>query len=346
MSDHQHANLLRKVTTASVTLAMVLIALKLAASITTNSVSMLASLIDSTMDLLASLVTLVAVRIALQPPDEDHRYGHGKAEPLAALAQATFITGSGVFLLVQALQRLIRPQPIDAIGWGVAVMVFSMVATLALIAFQRYVIAKTQSPAIKADASHYSMDFLVNASTIGVLILAGYGFNWLDPVFGAAVGIFVLYSAWKVGREALDHLMDREVLDGTEDRVAQIASSHPSVHAVDQIRTRLAGRTMIIQLYLYLDNRIDLDHAHRIGDEVCARLLRTFPDADVMIHEEPLSAWEPMRGPSPMRIKPLTTRRPRAGRCVTCRDLTVTDPRPSLWRRLPMPGRRRSQSRS
>lgn len=329
-----HAKLLRMVTTASVTLALTLIALKLAASITTNSVSMLASLIDSTMDLLASLVTLVAVRIALQPPDEDHRYGHGKAEPLAALAQATFIAGSGVFLLIEALQRLIRPQEVDAVNWGVAVMIFSMVATLALITFQRYVVVKTRSPAIKADASHYSMDFLVNASTIAVLILAGYGLNWIDPIFGALVGIFVLYSASKVGREALDHLMDREVLDGTEMRIAQIATAHPSVHAVDQIRTRLAGQTMIIQLYLYLDNHIDLNRAHQIGDEIEAKLLRTFPGADVMIHEEPLSAWEPGRGPSPTRIEPLTARRPRAGQCETCRDLT--DTRPSLWRRLPL----------
>ncbi|MFI9653644.1 cation diffusion facilitator family transporter [Guyparkeria sp. GHLCS8-2] len=328
-----HAKLLRMVTTASVTLALTLIALKLAATITTNSLSMLASLIDSTMDLLASLVTLVAVRVALQPPDEDHRYGHGKAEPLAALAQATFIAGSGVFLLIEALQRLIRPQEIDAVNWGVAVMIFSMVATLALITFQRYVIIKTRSPAIKADASHYSMDFLVNASTIAVLILAGYGLNWIDPIFGTLVGIFVLYSAWKVGREALDHLMDREVLDGTEMRIAQIATAHPSVHAVNQIRTRLAGQTMIIQLYLYLDNHIDLNRAHQIGDEIEAKLLRTFPGADVMIHEEPLSAWEPGRGPSPTRIEPLTARRPRAGQCETCRDLT--DTRPSLWRRLP-----------
>ncbi len=341
---NRHAKLLRRVTTASVTLALTLIALKLAASITTNSISMLASLIDSTMDLLASLVTLVAVRIALQPPDEDHRYGHGKAEPLAALAQATFIAGSGVFLMVEALNRLIRPQEIDAVGWGVAVMLFSMVATLALITFQRYVIIKTRSPAIKADASHYSMDFLVNASTIAVLILAGYGLNWLDPVFGAAVGVFVLYSAWKVGREALDHLMDREVLDGTENRVAQIVTAHSSVHAVDQIRTRLAGRTMIIQLYLYLDNHIDLNRAHQIGDEIEARLLRTFPGADVMIHEEPLSAWEPGRGPSPMRIEPLTERRPRAGRCETCRDLTET--RPGFWRRLAAWPRIRTGSRS
>jgi ferrous-iron efflux pump FieF len=327
-----HANLLRMATTASVTLAVTLIALKLAATITTNSVSMLASLIDSTMDLLASLVTLVAVRIALQPPDEDHRYGHGKAEPLAALAQATFIAGSGVFLMVEALNRLVRPQEIDAVDWGVAVMIFSMIATFGLIIFQRYVIHKTRSPAIKADASHYSMDFLVNASTIAVLILAGYGLTWIDPVFAVAVGSFVLYSAWKVGSEALDHLMDREILDGTEMRIAQIATSHPSVHAVDQIRTRLAGRTMIIQLYLYLDNHIDLNHAHRIGDEVSEKILRTYPGADIMIHEEPLSAWEPGKGPSPMHVQPLTARRPRAGQCETCRDLTET--RQSFWRRI------------
>ncbi len=281
------AKLLRYVTTASVAAAVLLIVLKLAASLTTNSISLMASLIDSTMDLLASLVTLIAVRIALQPPDEDHRFGHGKAEPLAALAQATFIAGSGVFLLVQALQRVIRPQQVDAVDWGVAVMVISMVVTASLVLFQRYVIRKTQSPAIRADATHYGMDFLVNGSTIVVLLLTTQGLPWVDPIFGALVGLFILYSATQVGRSALDQLMDRELLDGTEDAVRALAEAHPDVTAADRIRTRMAGRTMIVQLYIYLDARIDLTEAHRIGDEVVARILDTYPGADVLVHEEP-----------------------------------------------------------
>lgn len=281
------AHLLRRVTTASVTVAVVLIALKLAATLSTNAISLMASLIDSTMDLFASLVTLIAVRIALQPPDEDHRFGHGKAEPLAALAQATFIAGSGAFLFLEAIQRLIRPQPIDAADLGISVMLISMLATAGLVFFQRYVIRKTRSPAIKADAAHYTADFLINAATIAALWIAHQGIEWIDPIFGTIVGGFVLFSAWQVGRAALDQLMDREVLDGSESRIHDLATAHPSVHAADHIRTRMAGRTMIIQLYIYLDNHLDLANAHVIGDEVAANIQKGFPGADILIHEEP-----------------------------------------------------------
>lgn len=282
--------LLRRVTVASVAVAIILIVLKLVAAISTNAVSMMASLIDSTMDLFASLVTLFAVRIALQPPDEDHRFGHGKAEPLAALAQATFIAGSGVFLLLQAVQRLIRPQAIDTVDLGITVMVLSMVATGFLVLFQRYVIRVTQSPAIKADAAHYGSDFMVNAATIAALWLAHQGMHWVDPIFGATVGGFILFSAWFVGRKAMDQLMDREVLDGSEDRIHAIAVSHSRVQAADHIRTRMAGRIMIIQLYIYLQNDLDLAQAHVIGDEVSDLIQEKFPGADILIHEEPYTA--------------------------------------------------------
>ncbi len=284
--------LLRRVTLASVGVAILLITLKLVAVISTNAISMMASLIDSIMDLFASLVTLTAVRIALQPPDEDHRFGHGKAEPLAALAQATFIAGSGAFLLLEAVQRLIRPQTVETVDLGIAVMLLSMVATGFLVLFQRHVIRVTQSTAIQADAAHYGSDFLVNAATIAALWLAQQGVHWIDPIFGAAVGGFILFSAWIVGRKALDQLMDREVLDGSEARIHAIAVSHPRVEAADHIRTRMAGRTMIIQLYIYLQNDLDLAHAHVIGDEVAEKIQEIFPGADVLIHEEPSTAHD------------------------------------------------------
>jgi len=285
--SHREEQLLRQVTMASVGIAVMLIALKLIAVLSTNAISMMASLIDSTMDLFASLITLIAVRIALQPPDEDHRFGHGKAEPLAALAQATFIAGSGAFLLLQAVQRLIRPQSIETVDLGIAVMLVSMAATGFLLLFQRHVIRVTQSPAIKADAAHYGSDFLVNAATIAALWLAHGGMNWVDPVFGATVGGFILFSAWFVGRKAMDQLMDREVLDGSEAKIHDIALSHPRVKAADHIRTRMAGRTMIIQLYIYLQDDLNLARAHIIGDEVAALIQEKFPGADILIHEEP-----------------------------------------------------------
>ena len=284
---HREEKLLRQVTIASVSVAIMLIALKLVAAISTNAISMMASLIDSTMDLFASLVTLIAVRIALQPPDEDHRFGHGKAEPLAALAQATFIAGSGAFLLLEAVQRLIRPQSIETVDLGIAVMIVSMMATGVLLLFQRHVIRVTQSPAIKADATHYGSDFLVNAATIAALWLAHQGIHWIDPIFGASVGGFILVSAWLVGSKAMDQLMDREVLDGSEALIHSIAVGHPRVQAADHIRTRMAGRTMIIQLYIYLQNDLDLARAHVIGDQVSERIQEKFPGADILIHEEP-----------------------------------------------------------
>ncbi len=294
----REARLLRGVTMASVLVAILLIILKLIATISTNSISMMASLIDSTMDLFASLVTLFAVRIALQPPDDDHRFGHGKAEPLAALAQTMFIAGSGAFLFLEATQRLIRPQPLDTAGLGIAVMVISMLATASLLMFQRHVIKITQSPAIKADAAHYGSDFLVNAATIAALLLASQGMNWIDPVFGIAVGIFILWGAWHVGRHALDQLMDREVLDGSELKIHALAVGHPDVRAADHIRTRMAGRTMIIQLYIYLRRDLNLGEAHVIGDEVAARIQVLFPGADILIHEEPDHAPPPALKPN------------------------------------------------
>lgn len=289
----REAKLLRRVTTASVAVAILLILLKLTATLSTNAISMMASLIDSTMDLFASLVTLFAVRIALQPPDEDHRFGHGKAEPLAALAQATFIAGSGVFLFIQAAQRLLNPQPLETAGLGISVMLISMLATAGLLIFQRYVIAQTNSPAIKADAAHYGSDFVVNAATIAALWFTQQGAHWVDPLFGAAVGAFILFGAWRVGRAALDQLMDRELLDGTEEKIRGLALSHPAIQAVDHIRTRMAGRTPTIQLYVYLADDTALNTVHQIGDEVVEKIQEIFPEADILLHEEPMTAYKP-----------------------------------------------------
>jgi ferrous-iron efflux pump FieF len=290
MPHPDNARLLRLATLASVGTAIVLIATKLGASLFTNSVSVMASLLDSTMDLLASLVTLVAVRIALQPPDAEHRFGHGKAEPLAALAQATFIIGSGVFLMLHAVQRLLRPQPVEDIGVGVGVMIFSILATAVLLLFQRYVIRRTGSTAIHADALHYAADLLTNASIIAALLLTGIGWIGVDAVFALLIGGYIVYSAVGNARTALDQLMDREIDGDTDARVRNLALTHPAVREVCSIRTRRSGQTTFIQLYIHLDPDTALIDAHRIGDEVQAILADAFPGADIFLHEEPWSA--------------------------------------------------------
>ena len=192
LNPAQVGRLLRLATYASVATASLLIAGKLAAALMTGSVSVLASLVDSMMDVAASIINLLAVHYSLQPPDRDHRFGHGKAEPLAGLVQAAFIAGSAVFLILHAVERLLYPQPINDATVGVSVLVFAMIATGALLLFQRYVIRQTQSTAIRADALHYATDLLTNAVTIAALGLAMLGWPSADPVFAIGIAFYIL----------------------------------------------------------------------------------------------------------------------------------------------------------
>ncbi len=203
------ARLLKLASMASVATAGCLILVKLVAWYITGSVSLLASLIDSVMDSLASLINLFAIRYSLQPADENHRFGHGKAEPLAGLAQAAFICGSAIFLVLHAVERLNYPRAIDQIGIGVGVMLVAIVFTLALLALQHHVIRRTGSTAIRADAMHYATDLLTNVSILLALYLSTWGWAWADPVFAIGIAIYIFYSAVQIGRDAFQQLMDR-----------------------------------------------------------------------------------------------------------------------------------------
>ncbi len=286
--------LLRWATYASVATAMILIAGKLAAALMTGSVSVLASLVDSMMDAAASIINLLAVHYALQPPDRDHRFGHGKAEPLAGLVQAAFITGSAVFLILHAVDRLVHPQPLNAGLVGVGVLAFSMVATGVLLLFQHYVIRWTQSTAIRADALHYATDLLTNGATIVALGLAMLGWPIVDPVFAIGIALYILYSAGQIGHESVQLLMDRELPPEVHARIKEIVRGHPLVRGVHDVRTRRSGPTYFIQLHLMLDDRMPLVEAHRVADEVEAAILTVFPNADVLIHEDPSSEAPPL----------------------------------------------------
>ncbi|HRX71030.1 MAG TPA: cation diffusion facilitator family transporter [Candidatus Competibacteraceae bacterium] len=285
--------LLRLATYASVATATVLIAAKLAAALMTGSVSVLASLVDSMMDVAASIINLLAVHYSLQPPDRDHRFGHGKAEPLAGLVQAAFVAGSAVFLVLHAIDRLLYPQPLNDAMVGVSVLLFAMVATGVLLLFQRQVIRRTQSTAIRADALHYATDLLTNAATIAALGLAMLGWPSADPVFAIGIAFYILYSAGQIGHESIQLLMDRELSPEVHTQIKQIVRDHPQVRGVHDVRTRSSGQTYFIQLHLMLDDLIPLVEAHRIADEVEASILTVFPNADVLIHEDPTTETPP-----------------------------------------------------
>jgi ferrous-iron efflux pump FieF len=282
------ARLLRLATIASVTTAGVLIVVKMAAFLLTDSISVLSTLIDSLLDAAASVVNLIAVRHALLPADQEHRFGHGKAEPLAAVGQAIFITGSAVFLLIEASQRFFSPQPITRSEVGIGVMVFSIVATLILVAFQRHVIRRTGSLAISADQLHYTGDLLVNGAVIVALVLAAeFGWRFIDPIFGIGIAVYILYNAWQIAAGALDMLMDRELPDEERVRIRDVILAHDGVLGYHDLRTRASGPQIFVQCHIELDSNLSLLAAHDIADEVENELREAFPGAEVIIHQDP-----------------------------------------------------------
>ena len=292
VSVQEQARLMRLATYASTAVAVLLILTKAIAWLFTDSVSLLATLIDSCLDALASLFNLIAVRHALAPADRHHRFGHGKAEALAGLGQATFITGSALFVLLEAISHLWRPPTIEAMPLGIGIIIFSIIATLGLVRFQKHVISKTDSTAIKADCLHYKTDLIVNGGVLVALALAFYDLPIFDPLIAIAIAAYILYSAWGIAKESLALLMDRELPDSDRERIKEIARAHPRTRGIHDLRTRKSGMTVFIQLHLELDDQLTLMEAHHIADEVETNILAEFPDAEVIIHEDPASLVE------------------------------------------------------
>lgn len=282
------ASLRRLAATASLTLATVLALAKLVAAVATGSLAVLSSLIDSLADIVASAITFVSVRISQQPPDRSHRFGHGKAESLSALAQAALVAGSATFVLIDATRRLSRPEPIAATGLGVAVMAFAIVTTLLLVAFQRHVIKVTGSQAISADSLHYRADLLTNLSILGSLVLVGrLGLVWLDPIVGALVALHLGWHAFAIGRDAVEVLMDHELPAATRQRIKDIVLAHLEVQGLHDLRTRESGHTQFIEFHVELDGEMSVRDAHEVTDSIETELAQAFPNAEVILHQEP-----------------------------------------------------------
>lgn len=280
---------MRLATYASLSVALTLVLAKLIAWTVSDSLSLLATLIDSTLDVLASAINMLAVRHALSPADKEHRFGHGKAEALAGLGQAAFVAGSAAFLMLESGRRIMKPVPVESYTLGIAVMVFSIVATLLLIAFQRRVIQQTGSTAIKADSLHYRTDLLVNGSVILALWLSVEGWPGFDAIFAVGIALFILYSAWEIVRQSLDHLMDRELADEARAAIKVLVMAHTSVIGMHDLRTRQSGTDAFIQLHLELDDDLTILQAHQICDEVEWSLEEVFPGAQIIIHVDPSS---------------------------------------------------------
>ncbi|MDN4503917.1 cation diffusion facilitator family transporter [Alteromonadaceae bacterium BrNp21-10] len=254
----------------------------------TDSAVMLASLTDSMFDIAASIINFFVIRYALTPADEEHRFGHGKAEALAGLAQATFIMGSAMLLAFHSIERLKNPLPLIRPELAIYASVFSIVITLALVWVQRIAIKHTQSVAIKADSLHYQSDLLMNMAVVLALYLSTLGFYAMDGAFAIGIALYLVWGAKSIFVEAGAALMDKELPELTE-QIEAIAKRQPLVYGVHAIRTRQAGATKFIQMHLELNDNMTLLDAHRVTHDVELAIEAEIPGADVLIHQDPIS---------------------------------------------------------
>ena len=272
----------------SIVMAVLLIGLKTWAAIGTSSMAMLGSLADSTLDLVASLVVLLGVRVAAMPPDREHRFGHGKAEALAALMQVIIITISALFIGFRSVERLIGGVETSDAELGIGVSLVAIVFTFALIAYQRHVVRRTGSVAIATDRLHYASDLLLNASVIVALILDQYaGIVGADALFGLLIAGWLAFGAWKSSSHALDQLMDREWPDAMRERFLLAARDYPELDGLHDLRTRTSGTHHFVQFHVWVPAEWTVKEAHDRLDRVEAELEKKFPSTDILIHLDP-----------------------------------------------------------
>lgn len=289
--SHAHASrsaLTRRAALASVATATFLLLLKAFAAYHTGSVAMLGSLADTGLDLVASLVTLYGVRLASMPADHDHRFGHGKAEALAALFQVCLIAVSAVGIGWRAIERLINGEVTADAEFGIGVSLVAIGVTLMLLFYQRRIIARTGSVAIEADHVHYQSDLLLNVSVIAALVLDQYlGFTGADPLLGIGIALWLAWGAWRASSNAIDQLMDKEWPEEKRQRFLAVAARHPELKGIHDLRTRTSGAHDFVQFHVWMDGAMTVAEAHAVIDEVEHKLEAEFPLCEIIIHIDP-----------------------------------------------------------
>ena len=288
-SKFSSTTLMQMASYASVLIAVVLIVVKIVSYFLTNSLSILASLMDSGMDLGASIVSLIAIRQAIQPADNDHRFGHGKAEALGSFIQAVFIILSGLFLFSEAFDHYFNPKPFRHFDVGLIAMVFSIFATFGLILLQRWVIKRTNSLSIRADNAHYTGDIAMN---IGVIVSMAFSYyfqsHWIDATFAVVVAFYLIFTAYRITKKVLEILMDKELSDKVRYLIKTTALQHKDVLKIRDLRTRDGGmHHSFVQFCIELNPEISLKQAHAICDELEKELKLKLPKTQIFIHAEP-----------------------------------------------------------
>lgn len=276
-------------TLASVVMASVLVLAKLVAWWQSDSLAMLSSLTDSFFDLMSSALNLVAVRYALKPADDDHRFGHTSIEDIAGLAQCAFISASMFIIILQSVERLTNPQPLEHELWGMGVSIFSMLTTTALVLYQGYVTRKTKSIVVASDRLHYIGDIAFNLGVFGALFVSvRYGWTWADPATALIIAAFILWSSRSIGIRAFNNLMDREMPNEEKEKIYAVIRQFPELRGHHNLKTRYSGIKPFIQLHAEMDARLGFREAHAIIDKLEHALQDIFPGADIIVHPDPV----------------------------------------------------------
>lgn len=289
LSTEQADRLKRQATYAAIGVSSILIVIKLSAWMLSDSIAILSSLVDSILDAATSIMIFIAVRTAAAPPDSKHRFGHDKAEAIAALLQGAFIIGSAIFLIIEASRRFFFPRFIENETIAIACLVVSLIMTAGLLMFQRYVVKRTQSLAIRADQTHYQMDLFVNIALIGGIWMTQthQGLSWIDPLMGIAIALYLIREGYRIADKAGHELMDAEIPHQKRQMIKKIVQSHPEVVDMHDLRTRRAGTSFFIQMHLELNGSLPLREAHDITDQIETKIKSAFPQANITIHQEP-----------------------------------------------------------
>ncbi|CDK99562.1 zinc transporter [Magnetospirillum gryphiswaldense MSR-1 v2] len=289
LAPEEVARLKKAATAASLATATVMIGLKVGAWAITDSISVLTSMMDSILDFSVGLMNFVAVRKALSPANRFHRFGFGKVEPLAVLAEAVFLFGVAIMIIIEAIDRLRHPHPISHAELGAWAMAAVIVLTIGLLIYQRHVIRKTGSLVVQADAIHYAADVMIHVGIIFSLLLSDLaGVFWVDSAFACGVAFYLVWNAKTILSESVGILLDGELPDNERHKIRDLALSHPEVKGVHDLRTRSAGPQKFIQLHVEMNPNLSLRDAHRYTEETIDLILAAYPDAEVQIHEEPV----------------------------------------------------------
>ena len=289
-----HSDLNRKAAMASISVAVLLMAMKTYAVVSTGSTAMVGSLVDTALDVVASLATLMGVWVAGQPDDHNHRFGHGKAEALAAMFQVVLISISALGLATRAVKQFWRGAHTVEAESGIVVSIVAMAATVGLLAYQRHVIGKTGSLAIATDNVHYQSDLLLNLAVIAALVLDHWvGIRGADPLFALAIAVWLGWGAWTASQAAIEQLMDHEWPLEKRERFLSVVSQHPELKGLHDLRTRTSGNRDFVQFHVWVDGRLTVTEAHRVMDEVEGKLMKEFPGVEVLIHPDPEGHQDP-----------------------------------------------------